>query len=119
MDCCNEMKVKPTDTVMAKLKRKENSMNYGFKMECPSCKSEDMGGAGGSFGGRVNFGKRKCGNCGLVIMILPMQKGFEYGISAKTAEEVEQSHEDYKRAKELQVEIDDRYNELSKLKRKL
>ena len=94
-------------------------MDFGFKMECPVCKSKNVGGGGGSFGGRVSFANRKCSDCGMTIMIVPMKKGYEYGVSARTPEEVEQSNEDYKRTKELQVEIEDRYNELSKLKRKI
>ena len=97
---------------------KEGSMNLGFQMECPKCKSTDMRGAGGSFGGRITMAKRRCCDCGLTILVVPMEDDYEYVVSAKTPEEIEQSQKDAKRIHELQKEIDEKYAELSRLKSK-
>lgn len=60
-------------------------------IKCMSIQCKDknitMGGAGGSFGGRINVGKVRCPECGLHIMIIPMSEEYEYGISATTEEE--------------------------------
>ena len=61
------------------------------KIECisESCKGKHivMGGAGGSFGGRICVSKVKCHECGLMLMIVPMDMKYEYGITATTEEE--------------------------------
>lgn len=52
-------------------------MDY-TKIKCISysCKDKDiiMQGASGSFGGRISIAKVKCPECGLVLMIVPMEK---------------------------------------------
>lgn len=60
------------------------------------CKDTDtiMGGAGGSFGGRISIAKLKCPVCGIVIMIVPMSEEYEYGITATTEEERRQKRID-------------------------
>lgn len=72
------------------------------KIYCISeqCKDKQikMGGAGGSFGGRISYAKVKCPECGTCLMILPMRDEYEYGISATTEEE--RKEERIKKAKE-------------------
>ena len=46
-----------------------------------------MGGAGGSFGGRISISKVRCPECNLTLMIIPMSSKYEYGITATTEEE--------------------------------
>jgi len=46
-----------------------------------------MGGAGGQYGGRLSIIKVKCPECGLLLMIVPMDKKYEYSITATTEEE--------------------------------
>jgi len=61
------------------------------KIECISeqCKNNHiiMGGAGGQYGGRLSIIKVKCPECGLLLMIVPMDKKYEYSITATTEEE--------------------------------
>ena len=72
------------------------------KIHCISEKCKDknikMDGAGGSFGGRISFAKVRCPNCGTCLLILPMNKEYEYGITATT--EDERKEERIKKAKE-------------------
>jgi hypothetical protein len=72
------------------------------KITCISekCKEKNiiMGGAGGSFGGRISIAKVRCPNCDLTLMIVPMAKEYEYGITATTEEE--RKDERIKKAKE-------------------
>ena len=72
------------------------------KINCISeqCKDKNikMDGAGGSFGGRISFAKVRCPECGTCLMILPMSKEYEYGITATTEEE--RKEERIKKAKE-------------------
>jgi hypothetical protein len=46
-----------------------------------------MKGAGASWGGRVNITKVHCSECGLTLMIIPMEDKYEYEIKATTEEE--------------------------------
>jgi hypothetical protein len=46
-----------------------------------------MEGAGGHFGGRIEFVKLRCPECDSQILIVPIRKEFEYSISATTEEE--------------------------------
>jgi len=94
-------------------------MDYSFKMQCPACGSDDVGGAGGTFGGRVDIVNRRCYDCGQVVMIVPMKREYEYKVSAKSKTDIEQEEKDWDRIHELQKEIGERYNELSQLKRKV
>lgn len=69
------------------------------------CKDKNiiMGGAGGSFGGRILISKLKCHECGTVLMIIPMNEKYEYNISATT--EDERKEERIKKAK-LESELE-------------
>lgn len=63
-------------------------MNLCFdELKCPNCGTQTMSAAGGSFGGRITVSKKKCTHCELTLMIIPMDKKFEYNISATTEEE--------------------------------
>lgn len=72
------------------------------KINCISeqCKNRNvkMGGAGGSFGSRINYAKVRCPECGSCLLILPMSEKYEYGITATTKEE--RTEERIKKAKE-------------------
>ncbi len=63
-------------------------MDLTFKeMCCPNCKTKTMGGAGAHFGGRINSVKVRCTECELTLLIIPMEKKYEYTIGATTHEE--------------------------------
>lgn len=71
-----------------------------------TCKDKNitMGGAGGQLGGRVDIIKVKCPECNLVLMIIPMDKKYEYAISATTHEErVEKRIQEAKDKSELEL----------------
>lgn len=70
-----------------------------------------MGGAGGQVGGRITLGKLRCPECGFTVMIIPMQKQYEYIISAKTEEEIKQERID-KLREEAQLELARRINQI-------
>lgn len=59
---------------------------YCISQKCHG-KNIVMGGAGGSFGGRITISKVCCPVCGLTLMIIPMSEKYEYGITATTSEE--------------------------------
>jgi hypothetical protein len=70
------------------------------------CKNKNttMGGAGGSFGGRISIAKVRCPECGTCLMIVPMSDKYEYNISATTEEErVAERIEKAKRESELEL----------------
>lgn len=71
------------------------------KIKCISetCKDKNitMDGAGGQYGGRIEFSKVRCPNCNLVLLIMPI-KEFQYEIIATT--EQERIEERIKKAKE-------------------
>lgn len=71
------------------------------KIKCISetCKDKNitMDGAGGKYGGRIEFSKVRCPNCNLVLLIMPI-KEFQYEIIATT--EQERIEERIKKAKE-------------------
>lgn len=46
-----------------------------------------MSGAGGCFGGRINTQKLKCLHCDLTLLIVPMEKQYQYSITATTEQE--------------------------------
>jgi hypothetical protein len=78
------------------------------KIECISenCKSKHivMCGAGGQFGGRLNVAKVKCPECGLTLMIIPMNDKYEYNITCTTEEErIQQRIEKAKANSELEL----------------
>jgi FlaA1/EpsC-like NDP-sugar epimerase len=76
-------------------------MNFtNIKCISEKCKDKNitMGGAGGSFGGRISIAKVRCPNCDLTLMIVPMSEKYEYGITATTEEE--RKEERIKKAKE-------------------
>ena len=54
-----------------------------------TCKGKHiiMDGSGGQCGGRLIIIKVRCPECGLTLMIIPMDKEYEYSISATTEEE--------------------------------
>ncbi len=63
-----------------------------------------MDGAGCQIGGRLTIAKVRCPECGLLLMLVPMQKEYEYGITATTEEErKEQRIEEAKRKSELEL----------------
>ena len=69
-------------------------MDYrNIKCIAGSCKDNDitMQGAGGQIGGRISIIKVKCPECGLTLMIVPMNEEFEYQISATTEAERKQN----------------------------
>lgn len=61
------------------------------KVECISeqCKGKHiiMDGAGGSFGLRISYANLKCPECGVKIMIMPLNDKYEYSMRATTKEE--------------------------------
>jgi hypothetical protein len=87
------------------------------KVRCMSseCKGTDtiMGGAGGSFGGRINIAKLKCPVCGTVIMIIPMKEEFEYSVSATTEQERKQKRID-KAREESALKLAETINRIEK-----
>ena len=82
------------------------------KMICPSC-GENMGGAGGQFGGRVTVAKFKC-ECGTALMVIPMTKEYEYSVSATTDEDRRdrsKKYDDFER--EIDVVVTDLQREVN------
>lgn len=65
-----------------------------------TCKDKHiiMEGAGGYCGPRLITAKVKCPECGLVLLIIPMQQQFEYSITPTTEQE--------RRDKAIQREIE-------------
>ena len=94
-------------------------MNFTLKMECPGCGCSDMSGAGGSVGGRISYAKRRCDSCGLVVMILPMMNGFEYGVSAKSETDIEADIEKRRRLSDLKKDVSEKLDEINTLTRSL
>lgn len=94
-------------------------MNFCLKMQCPGCGHSEMSGVGGSVGGRITYGKRRCDRCGLVVMILPMMNGFEYGVSAKSESEIEADIEKSRRLSELKREVSEKLDEINTITRSM
>ena len=66
-------------------------MNMSDAMKCPSCGHDDMNGHGATLTPSFVSWKRKCPNCELVLLIVPMEKDAEYQIKKITAENREKS----------------------------
>jgi len=70
------------------------------------CKNNNvtMHGAGGSFGGRISYANVQCPECGLKLMIMPLNEKYEYNISATTEEErIEARIEKARRESEIEL----------------
>lgn len=67
------------------------------------CKNKNiiMNGAGGYFGGRISYYNLKCPECGLKLMIMPLNDKYEYSISATTEED--RTEQRIKKAREESV----------------
>lgn len=81
------------------------------KIECisESCKDKhiNMRGAGGSFGGRISIAKVKCPECGLTLMVVPMEDAYRYQVSAMTEKEQDEVANKKRRFREIEQEADD------------
>ena len=76
---------------------------YYISSECKD-KHIKMEGAGGSFGGRITIAKVRCPNCDLCLMIVPISKEYEYGMTATTEEERKENRiEEARKASELEL----------------
>ncbi len=87
-------------------------MDTTIKTLCPVCKTEEMRGHGGSFGGRISCWKKKCPECNLVLLIVPMSENYEYSILAETKDEIEAKFEKRRKIEELEKQADDLRREL-------
>jgi hypothetical protein len=81
-------------------------------VDCPQCNTE-MKSFGGSFGGRISMWKKKCHACGMVVMIVPMEKEYNYTLLAETEAELDKRDENRKlliekrnELKAIEAEID-------------
>lgn len=87
-------------------------MKTTAEVTCPKCGQPSMDGHGGNFGGRITSWKKKCSNCDFVLLIVPMDKKFEYTISAETTEEIEKRIKKRQELRDLEEKAERLRNEL-------
>jgi ribosomal protein S27AE len=82
-------------------------MDTTKKIVCPKCGHENMDGHGANLGGRIMTYQKKCPECGLILLIVPMKEEFEYSVSARTTEEIKERLKKENRLRELEKETDE------------
>lgn len=90
-------------------------------IKCISNKCKDknvrMGGAGGYTGPNMVYSKVRCPECGLVLLILPMNEDMEYSFRAERTEDIERRLKKKTELKSAMRDMIELQNRIDQLKR--